>query len=62
MGVRGSTSSYTMYDYTTTVHMDLYSTYVLYIQYTHTHIYIYIHISTQHIYFYYNKNVRGSHL
>jgi hypothetical protein len=34
MGVWGSTtSSYTMYDYTTIVHTDLYSTYILYIQY-----------------------------
>jgi hypothetical protein len=48
--VRGlTTSSYIMYDYITSRHMDLQSTYVLYIQYMYISLQ-YTYISIQYIY------------
>jgi len=43
------TLSYTVYDYTTNGHMDLWSTYVLYIQYIYNYIQ-YANISIQYIF------------
>jgi hypothetical protein len=61
---RLTTSFYTVYVYNTSGHMDLYSIFVLYIQYTvYTFLYsIHIFLCNIFIYLYCNKNVRDSHV
>jgi len=56
-----TTSSYTVYIYNTSGHMDLYSKFVLYIPYIYISIQ-YTHISMQYIYLHWNKNVRDRHV
>jgi len=42
LGVRGLTSFYAVYDYTTSGHMDLYSMYLLYIHFHNIYIYLFL--------------------